>query len=416
MVNINRRNFLAAGSSIFGSLCLADLLKANENNTLNKSVVFLFFSGGMSHQESFIAKPDTIESQRPINGVISTKNPGVYLGADWQRLSKVSDKIKLVHSFGHDNAGHAGGSHWVYTSWDNRNVDNGGFQDKPSLGSIISKYRGTNNPANGIPLYVRTNSQIGDGAAWLGKQYSPFDISGDSRGNIRLNASNEILNDRRNLLASLDNFNRHSDRTGLVEAMDSFERQAYNLISGNANEIFDINRESNRVREDYGNSQIGNHLLMARRLVENGVSFVTINHGSWDFHSDIANETKRLVPEVDKAITAFINDIYNRGMENDVLLVMTGEFGRTSLNNSAGRDHAPGLSTLALGCGGINGGGIIGEANRTLNGARSTRITPSDLAATIFHFMNVPQNLMYNDQSGRPQHMVYNGRVFNING
>jgi len=411
----NRRNFLIAGSSIFGSLCLADILKANQNQTNNKSVVFLFFSGGMSHQESFVAKPDTIENQRPINGVISTKNPGVYLGADWIKLSSVSDKIKLVHSFGHDNAGHAGGSHWVYTSWDNRNVDNGGVQDKPSLGSIISKFRGTNNPVNGIPLYVRTNGQIGDGPAWLGKQYAPFDISGDSRGNIRLNSTNTILSDRRSLLRNLDSFNREADRTGLIDAMDSFERQAYDLITGNANEVFDINRESNRVRDEYGNTQIGNHLLMARRLVENGVSFVTINHAGWDFHERISDGTKRLVPEVDKAITAFINDIYNRGMENDILLVMTGEFGRTGINGSAGRDHSPGLSTLALGCGGINGGGVIGEANRTLNGARSTRITPSDLGATIFNFMNIPQNLMYNDQSGRPQHMIYNGHPINFN-
>lgn len=411
----NRRNFLSIGTSIFGYACLADILKANQQRSNPKSVVFLFFSGGMSHQESFIAKPDAIESQRPINGVISTKNPGIYLGSDWKKLSNVSDKIKLVHSFGHDNAGHAGGSHWVYTSWDNRNVDNGGLQDKPSLGSIISKYKGVNNPVNGIPLYVRANGHVGDGAAWLGKQYSPFDISGDSRGNIRLNATASALNDRRSLLRGLDTFNRESDRTGLVEAMDSFEQQAYSLITGNANEVFDINRESSQVRNQYGNSTIGGHLLLARRLVENGVNFVTINHGSWDFHEKISENTKRLVPEVDKAVAAFIDDVYQRGLENDVLLVMTGEFGRTSLNGTAGRDHSSTLSTLALGCGGINGGGIIGEANRQLNGPRSTRITPSDLAATIFNFMDIPQNLMYNDQSGRPQHMIYNGRPFSIN-
>jgi uncharacterized protein (DUF1501 family) len=148
---------------------------------------------------------------------------------------------------------------------------------------------------------------------------------------------------------------------------------------------------------------------------ENGVNFITINHGGWDFHERISENTKRHVPEVDKAVTAFINDIYQRGLENDVLLVMTGEFGRTAINASAGRDHSSTLSTLALACGGINGGGVIGEANRQLNGPRSTRITPSDLAATIFNFMNIPQNLMYPDQSGRPQHMIYNGHPFNIN-
>lgn len=398
---MNRRNFLAT----IGSLAFSKTLLANQPHNSDKSVVFLFLSGGMSHQDSFIVKPDTIDAQKPINSHLSTNVPGVYLGADFPRLANRVDKMRLVHSFGHNNAGHAGGSHWVFTGADNRQVDNGGVQDKPSYGSINARYKGATNHA-GLPNYVRTSGHLGDEASWLGKEFNPFDINGQGRNNIRLNISTNSFNERRDLLRGLDSFNRDSDRSGLVASMDSFEQQAYDLVFSRANEVFDLGKEGIHVRNRYGAARIGQDLLLARRLVENGVGYVSLVHGGWDMHSDISNGYKRLAPEVDIAVSAFIDDIYQRGLQDKVLLVIAGEFGRTMLNGGGGRDHYSTLSPLVLAGGGITSGGIYGKSSSRLTEPMENRMTPQDLAATILHFLEVPRDLTYNDQSGRPQYLT----------
>ena len=189
---------------------------------------------------------------------------------------------------------------------------------------------------------------MGDGPAWLGTPYGPFDTSGNSRTNMNLQVALEKLADRRKLLKSFDTIDRHVDRTGLMNGLDSFEGQAFQLILGRAREVFDIQREDLRTRDRYGPG-LGEQMLLARRLCEAGVGFVTLHYGGWDMHGDIANSMKNLAPQMDQAVSAFVDDCSIRGMDKDVLLVITGEFGRTPrINSGGGRDHWAPLSTLAL--------------------------------------------------------------------
>jgi uncharacterized protein (DUF1501 family) len=161
----------------------------------------------------------------------------------------------------------------------------------------------------------------------------------------------------------------------------------------------------------YGNDQLAKQLLLARRLCESGVGFVTLNFGGWDMHGQIANGMRNLGPRVDHAVSTFIQDVHNRGLQNDILLVITGEFGRTPrINNGAGRDHWAPLSTLALAGGGLRMGQAVGESSAKAEVPRTTPITPQDLMATVFHVLGIPQNLHYNDPTGRPTPMVNGGR------
>ena len=197
-----------------------------------------------------------------------------------------------------------------------------------------------------------------------------------------------------------------------MNGLDSFETQAFDLIRSRARETFDLSKEDPRTRERYGKQGLGQQLLLARRLCEAGVGFVTLHHGGWDMHGQIANNMKALGPQVDHAVAAFLDDIHQRGLDRDVLLVITGEFGRTPrINGSAGRDHWAPLSTLAVAGGGLKMGQVVGESTAKAEVPKTTPITPQDLMATVFHVLGMPQDLHYKDQSGRPVPMVSGGKV-----
>jgi hypothetical protein len=290
-------------------------------------------------------------------------------------------------------------------------ADNGQGQVKPGLGAILARHRGANNPSTGLPTYVRMNGILGDGPSWLGSAYAPFDTAGNARNNMELRITMDRLAERRTLLQSFDSVDREIDRTGLMSGLDSFERQANELLLSRARETFDITREDARVREAYGPGNLGRQLLLARRLCEAGVGFVTLNFGGWDMHGNIAQGMRNLGPQVDRAVSAFVTDVNQRGMQDDILLVISGEFGRTPrVNNNAGRDHWAPLSTLALAGGGLRMGQVVGESSSRAEVPRTRPITPQDLMATVFHTLGIPQGLHYNDPTGRPTPMINGGR------
>src|SRR5262249_49699417 len=258
---------------------------------------------------------------------------------------------------------------------------------KPGLGSILARQRGANNPATGLPTYVRLNGIYGDGPAWLGTSYAPFDTSGNSRRNMDLKVALDRLNDRRTLLKNFHTIDRRVDRRGLLDGLDSFETQAFDLILSRAREVFDARREDPRTRDHYG-ARLGEQLLLARRLCEAGVGFVTIHFGGWDMHGQIKAGMESLGPQVDRAVAAFVEDCHQRGLDKDILLVITGEFGRTPrINPSAGRDHWAPLSTLALAGGGLRMGQVVGESNAKAEVPKSKTITPKDPMATVLHVL-----------------------------
>jgi hypothetical protein len=413
---LTRRDFLTVGALGLGGLTLPGLLRARAaeaaagRSTRNTSVVWLWLGGGPTHIETFDPKMSAPAEFRSVVGAVKTSVPGVEIGGVFPRMARVADKMAFVRSFAHRNSGHGGGTHWVMTGYDFPPADNGQAPIRPGLGAILSRYRGPNNAQTGLPTYVRLNGTYGDGPAWLGSPYAPFDVGGNARRNMNLQLTLDRLADRRSLLKTFDTLDRGLDKSGLMGGLDSFEAQAFDLILSRAREAFDVNREDPRTRDRYGRG-LGEQMLLARRLCEAGVGFVTLQFGGWDMHGAIANAMKQLGPQVDRAVSAFVDDTAERGLERDVLLVITGEFGRTPrINGGAGRDHWAPLSTLALAGGGLKMGQVVGESTAKAEVPKTTPITPLDLMATVFHVLGVPQDLHYKDPSGRPVPMNDGGK------
>ncbi len=412
----SRRDFLKIGALGAGGLLLSDLLRsrakasAQGQTTRNTSVVWLWLGGGPTHIETFDPKMSAPAEFRSVVGSVKTNLPGVEFGGVFPEMAQQADKWAVVRSFAHTNSGHGGGTHWVMTGYNFPPADNGQAPIKPGFGSILARHRGPNNRETGLPTYVRLNGTLGDGPAWLGAAYAPFDVGGQARRNMDVKVTLDNLADRRSLLKGLDSMDRTLDHSGLLTGLDSFEQQAFDLIVSRAREAFDVNREDPRVRDRYGKG-LGSQLLLARRLCEAGVGFVTLHFGGWDMHGGIGQAMKNLGPQVDHAVAAFVEDTTRSGLDRDILLVITGEFGRTPrINGSAGRDHWAPLSTLALAGGGLKMGQVVGESNARAEVPKTTPITPQDLMATVFHVLGLPQDLHYKDPTGRPTPMITSGK------
>jgi len=195
-----------------------------------------------------------------------------------------------------------------------------------------------------------------------------------------------------------------------MEGLDSFEQQAFNLVLSRSQQAFDLKFEDPRVVDRYGKG-LGQQLLTARRLCEAGCGFVTINYGGWDMHGNIKQSLEQRSPEMDHAVAALVEDINQRGMENNILLVISGEFGRTpKINGNAGRDHWAPLSTLALAGGGLKMGQVVGESAAKVDVPKTTPIRPQDLMATLFQVLGIDRRVQFVDQAGRPVYMIEDGR------
>lgn len=411
-----RRDFIQVGSLGAAGLTLGSLLRARANAAnlgeaaRSTSVVWLWLGGGPTHVETFDPKMDAPVEFRSTVGAVNTSVTGVQLGGVFPKMASVADHMAFVRSFSHTNSGHGGGTHFVMTGYDNRTIDNGGAPTRPSFGSIAARFRGPNHPVTGIPTYVRLGGIGADGAAWLGKAFEPFETSGQARRNMDLAIAGDRLTDRRELLGAFDRMNRQVDSSGVIDGMDSFEQQAFSLLMGSARDAFDLKKEDPKTVAKYGTG-LGQQLLMARRLCEAGAGFVTLQYGGWDMHGTIAQSLKQRCPQLDLGVAAFVEDTVARGIDKDILLVITGEFGRTPrVNQNAGRDHWAPLSTLALAGGGLKMGQVVGESTAKAERPKSNPITPQDLMATVFAVLGIQQDLHYYNQGGRPTPMIEGGK------
>jgi hypothetical protein len=414
-----RRDFLKIGTLGVGALTLPSLLaaraaaKAAGQPDPNDRRVLDRLSGGPTHIETFDPHMRAPIEYRSTTGEVKTTLPGVTIGGTFPRIAGVADKMAIVRSFAHSNSGHVGGTHFVNTGYDNRTIDNGGAPARPSLGSIVARVRGSNHPQTGMPTYVALNrlrSGI-DGPAFLGTAYAPFDPSGQALKNLTLAVPEKRVGDRRMLLAGLDRLTSTVDRTGAMEGMDRFEQQAFNLVLGGAPDAFNLSRESKKTLERYGRQAIGENLLRARRLCEAGCGFVTLSFGSWDMHNTIQKRMENSGRPLDQAISAFVEDVHQRGLSDRILLVITGEFGRTpKVNRNAGRDHWAPLSTLALSGGGLKMGQVVGESAPKADVPKSSPIGPQDLMATVFHVLGIDPKTQFTSNAGRPVYMIEDGR------
>ena len=418
---MNRRNFLKVGAlgalGTTSMLSLPDLLAARAaaseqgQPTRDMSVVWLWLGGGATHVETFDPKMSAPEEFRSTVGAVQTNVAGIEIGGLFTRMAQVADKMAFVRSFAHGSGSHGAGTYWVNTGYMSRMQEGAGAQQHPSNGSILSRHRGTNHPRTGMPTYVRLNPIQGDGAAWLGRAYEPFATSGQARLNMEPQVALDRIADRRSMTEAFDSLNREVDSTGMLDGLDQFGRQAYDLVQGNSRQAFDITRESARTREQYGRG-LGEQMLLARRLCEAGCGFVTINYGGWDMHGQIANALRNRCGQLDQAVAAFIRDTVERGLDRNILLVISGEFGRTPrINRNAGRDHWGSLCTLALAGGGLRMGQTVGESSSKVERPQSAPISPIDLKATVLHALGMPRDLQFTSPIGRPTYMVEGGRA-----
>jgi uncharacterized protein (DUF1501 family) len=411
-----RREFMKVGTLGLGALTLPGLLAARAaaaaegREIKDTSVVWLWLGGGPTHVETFDPKMSAPVEYRSVTGEVETNVPGLTLGGTFPKMAAVADKMAFVRSFAHTNSGHGGGTHFVMTGYDNRMIDNGGLPTRPSMGSIVSRVRGPNHPQTGMPTYVRLGGIGADGPAFLGTAFAPFDPNGQARRNMSLAVPEERLDDRKALLSDLDRMREAADNQGLIEGLSKFEQQAFNLVLGSAPKAFDTRDENKTTLDAYGRG-LGEQLLRARRLCEAGCGFVTVSYGGWDMHGNIKQALTQRCPQLDQAVAAFVADCDERGLSDKILLVITGEFGRTpKVNRNAGRDHWAPLSTLALSGGGLKMGGAVGESAPKVDVPKTKPIRPQDLMATVFHMLGLDPKMQVVNPAGRPVYMIEDGK------
>jgi uncharacterized protein (DUF1501 family) len=385
----------------------------------DKSVVLLFLQGGPSHIEFFDPKMSAPSEFRSITGEVSTVHPGVTFGGTFPQLARLADRFSVVRSYGSQNSGH------TYET-----VASGNNPLKATLGAIYARVAGNNNPSTGTPSNIvvlpegvspglKLGSNFETGAlptltqpGSLGANYAAFNPSGGSelKQNMELRLSADRFDDRRQLLGLLDRVRRTAESQGLLEGVDRYQQQAFEVILRGVAEAFDLSREDRATVARYDTAHLfrndevqkwgdmrrstnllGRQMLLARRLCEAGCGFVTVSDCGWDMHSN-GNSPKNLGgmnwlgPQTDHAVAAFIQDVEDRGLSDRILLIVTGEMGRTPrINRDGGRDHYGELTPLLLSGGGLKRGQVIGESDRTASRPAAERYTPANLASTVLH-------------------------------
>lgn len=424
---LNRRGFLRIGSLGvggvgFGGLALPDLLRlramgAAPNN--RKAVILIWQAGGPSHLDMYDLKPDAPAEFRGEFRPIATNVAGVDVSEHLPLQARIMDKLAIVRSGCHTNAGHGMGSQWMLTGWQPTiEVNDNIF---PCIGSVAARMKGPNEP--GMPAYVNLPRPLGLGkAAYLGASYNPFSPDSDPNSdgfqvrNLKLSGRVDLarLDRRENLLRRLDGIRRDIDTKGDILGIDKFYRDALEMVTNDkAQKAFHVQSEPAKLRDEYGRNDLGQSCLLARRLVEAGVTFVAIQAGGgWDTHGDNFKQLKdNLLPKYDRAVTALVTDLYDRGLQNDVLVMAMGEFGRTPrINGGAGRDHWPQAMSVLYAGGGLRMGQAIGTTNDKAEYPTSKPATPGCLLSTMYRVLGVDHRHVFHDQANRPLPILNEGQ------
>ena len=456
---LSRRSAIRLGGSAAAGLDLSGLLRARDACAApgqpppDTAVILIWLPGGPSHMETYDLKPEAPEENRGEFHPIPTCVPGLDICEHLQMHTRIADKFTIIRSIHHHSANHDAGHKRVLTGRVPLKP-NGFVNDHPMVGSIVSRIREAIPTRTGLYNYIVTgDGRVNDvdtfsfGSAYLGSRAHPFRISADPNldsfriENLALvqGISEDRLSDRSSLLKGLDQFRRDIDLSTAMDASDAFNERAIRMVtSPEARNAFDLSREPDAVRNRYGRHQWGQRALLARRLVEAGVSWVTVvlenpfvsgvewpRNGTynWDSHAvnaHIFDDLRVRLPIYDRTITALIEDIYARGLDRHVMLVVTGEFGRTPRINpqtgtntgvkQPGRDHWPDAMSVLVSGGGIPTGQVVGATTRKGEEPVERPLSPNDLWASVYQHLGIDPAFEFLDYSGRPMPILPFGK------
>ncbi len=449
----SRRSMLKAGMAGIAGLSLPSLLQvqaqasaAGQSLPTGKSVILLWMAGGPSHIDTWDSKPDRPWVNRGPFGVTRTKLPGVVICEHLPKQAAMLDKFTVIRSVDARHSNHEPNMVFQTANLTAEPRVNSEADKYPSLASIVAKHHGANHPA--MPAnaaFMKSRSHLAF-AGYLGKQYDPFicdkaatlpiynsvgvdsgQMTGGDLFQMPRGLSESRLNDRVSLLQQFDQMKAGLDQDGSMAALNAYQRQAVDLLLGErARKAFDISQEDAATRERYGKHLWCQQALIARRLVEAGTTFVTMDlsyhtaSGTWDTHGDnippyggISKGLGPLLPLFDHLITTLVGDLEQRGLLGKVLVIAMGEFGRTPMmgtqGSTDGRDHWPEVMSMCLAGGGLRHGQVIGATEKDGGTIKERPVTPADLAASIFRYFGVPQDVQYLDHQGRPRFVVDGG-------
>ena len=456
---LDRRTWLKIGGLSLGALSsgftpgLSDILAAAKRESkVNKdfSVILFWANGGPSHLDLFDLKPNATAEIRGPFRPIHTNVSGMDISEELPNLAKLGDKISIIRSLHHTRNQHSGGTNRFLTGYASR-AANPADAEFPEMGTVIAKH--LENEVKDLPLFVANTKFYGGGPAYLGAAYSPFmphsqntlSSSGANRydpipiynssadsGSLSLNEkAARRLRKRAALLKTFDTLQRNVDRSGSMKAIDKFDRQAIEMLaSPRTRDAFDISKESEKTRREYGDTHWGRSLLTCRRLVEAGVRFVQCQAtyrlkkengrtSNWDDHSvntDIFKAYREKLPSFDQSVPALIRDLHERGLANNVLFVFCGEFGRTpkirnqDKSKRPGRDHWARAMSVLLSGGGLKMGQVIGATNRNAEEPVDRIMDSNCLLATIYQRFGISSSRIFHTKTGRPVPILTNGQ------
>ncbi|HYG76255.1 MAG TPA: DUF1501 domain-containing protein [Planctomycetota bacterium] len=417
---VSRRNFLKAGALAFGGLTLADMFRhqakaAEGGASIDKdmSVILIWQGGGPSHLDMWDLKPQAPSEFRGTFNPIKTNLPGYQVCEHMPKIAQVCDKLTIIRSCTHPDSGHESASHMLLTGY--KPTNDIPANEVPSYGSIVSKELGPKQP--GFPAYVSVpTAPRSSAAAYLGVAYNPFETHGDPNNkdfrvrNLKAASgiSMERLENRRALLKQFDKLRRDADSSGVIEGMDAFSEQAFELVtSPKVQEAFDLSKEKDELRDKYGRTTWGQSVLLSRRLVESGVRFVTMNMGGWDTHNNNFEDLKRKLPNFDQSFSALIQDLHDRGRLDKTMVLVWGEFGRTPrINATAGRDHWSNVFTVVMAGGGLKKGVVLGQSDARAEFPKERPVSPQDVLATMYHKLGINREKTYNNEADRPMEIL----------
>ena len=427
---VSRRDFIQLGLHGALGFGLCDLMRLRASTPgaarkgQNVNTILVWLDGGPSHYETFDPKPDAPSDIRGEFKAIDTNVAGIQFSECVPKLAAIADKLAVVRSICHKDPNHGGGNHYMMTGMPTPvPVACGAYVTfHPSFGSMVSYERGIR---NGLPAYMSMPEVSRSGGPnFLGGQHAPFVIDGyPNSPNFRVRdvvlpaaISEGRAENRQALRRSLDQMKRYSEKLAddPLVTFDKFYERGLDLVgSPEAQQAFDIHKEDEKVREAYGRNDFGQRLLLARRLVEVGVSFVTVYNGGWDHHTKIFDAYKgNQLKMLDQGLSALITDLSDRGLLENTLVICLGEFGRTpKVNKDGGRDHWPGAMSVLTAGAGIPGGQAVGATDPKGYYAAERVYRPEDFAASLYTKMGIDHSQVLHTNTGRPIQLVNNGRL-----